>query len=190
MTDREVLIRECVIVRGSDTGTDGRTLHIRAVPWETEAQIGPTTWEVFARGAFAKQAAQVHRVPLTLGHPRPGDSIASTLIGRLASMVEGADGLDVQARMGTSSAANDALALVNDGVLDQVSVGFIAVGTAKSQRPGGGQVVRREMARLDHLALVGEGAYGPAARVLAVREASGPSIEDLRESCKRFAVRL
>ena len=197
MTDREVLIRECVIVRGSDTGTDGRTLHIRAVPWETEAQIGPSTWEVFTRGAYAKQVSSAHRVPLLLGHPA-NTSVASMtaaellsgLVGRITSMVEGVDGLDVQARMGTSAAANDALALVNDGVLDQVSVGFAPIATATEKRAAGGQVVRRNRVNLDHVALLGSGAYGDAARVLAVRSASGPSIDDLREACKRFAVRL
>ena len=192
MSDREVLLRSFVLVRGSDTGTDGRTLQIRAVPWDTETQIGSAMWESFQRGAFDPQMRAAHRVPLTLGHPpaRGPDVVPMTdrLVGRLVTMDNTDDGLVVQARMATSSVANEALALVNDGMIDQVSVGFIPIKTSTQQRATGGKLYRRESARLDHLALLGltEGAYGEGAKILSVREKSGPTLDDLRAIVDRL----
>lgn len=188
----EILTRSFALVRAA-TGDDGRTLSIRAVPWDTEIQIAPGEWESFDRHAFDPQLPAASRLTLTLGHPRPGDLITDSLIGRLASMEARDDGLHVQARVATTNAANEALTLVNDGVLDQVSIGFVDLKPTKLQRQGGGALWRRLAARLDHLALVAAGAYGEGAKVLAVREEqepTGPRLDDLRGVCTRLGVHL
>jgi uncharacterized protein len=182
----DVLIRSFALVRGAST-EDGRTLSIRAVPWDTEIQIGPGTVESFDPHSFDGQLRAANRVKLTLGHPKPGDLLTNSLIGSLSAMEARSDGLHVQARMATSTVANEALTLVNDGVIDQVSIGFIDVRTDRSRR-GDTTVLRRTAARLDHLALVGAGAYGDGAKVLAVRDNDGPSLADLREMCARLSV--
>ncbi len=198
MTD--ILIRSFALERAAvvEDG-DGRTLAIRAVPWDTEVRISATEWESFDPHAFDAQIRAANRVPLTLGHPAssngsvnsPDVDLRAILIGGLTAMESQADGLHVMARAATTAVANDALTLYNDGVLDQVSVGFIPEprGTVRSERAGGGVLLRRVAARLDHLALVVRGAYGADARILAARaeddEAAtkapeGPSLAEQR----------
>lgn len=176
----EILIRSFALERAAlvEDG-DGRTLAIRAVPWDTEVRISATEWESFDPHAFDAQIRAANRVPLTLGHPAssngsvnsPEVDLRSILIGGLTAMESRAEGLHVTARAATTAVANDALTLYNDGVLDQVSVGFIPVprGTVRSERAGGGVLLRRVAARLDHLALVVRGAYGDDAKILAAR---------------------
>lgn len=176
----DILIRSFTLERAAllEDG-DGRTLAIRAVPWDTEIRISGTEWESFDPHAFDAQIRAANRVPLTLGHPAssngsvnsPEVDLRSILIGGLTTMESRADGLHVTARAASTAVANDALTLYNDGVLDQVSVGFIPVerGTVRQERPGGGVLLRRIAARLDHLALVVRGAYGADARILAAR---------------------
>lgn len=186
----ELHTRSFALVRNAAAGDDGRTLSIRAVPWDTEIQIGPAEFESFDRGAFDAQLRAAGRLKLTLGHPKPGDRLTDSLIGNLTAMEARADGLHVQARVASSSAATEALALVNDGVLDQVSIGFIDLRSKREPRPGG-TLFRRMAARLDHLALVGEGAYGEGAKVLAIREEpTGPTLADLRAVCTRIGAQL
>lgn len=176
----DILIRSFTLERAAlvEDG-DGRTLAIRAVPWDTEVRISATEWESFDPHAFDAQIRAANRVPLTLGHPAssngsvnsPEVDLRSILIGGLTTMESRSDGLHVTARAATTAVANDALTLYNDGVLDQVSVGFIplAKGTARQERAGGGVLLRRVAARLDHLALVVRGAYGADAKILAAR---------------------
>lgn len=178
MTD--ILIRSFALERAAlvEDG-DGRTLAIRAVPWDTEVRISATEWESFDPHAFDAQIRAANRVPLTLGHPAssngsvnsPEVDLRSILIGGLTTMESRGDGLHVTARAATTAVANDALTLYHDGVLDQVSVGFIPVprGTLRQERAGGGVLLRRVAARLDHLALVVRGAYGADAKILAAR---------------------
>lgn len=189
MTEPEVLIRAFALERAEPTG-DGRTLIMRAVPYEYEivsAQgLRPGEHEVFSRGAFETQvrtASAPGRIKLTLAHPRPGDVLTNSLVGVLTRMEDRPDGLYVEGRMATSSVANDALALVNDGVLDQVSVGFVPLKTDREQGQGY-TVLRRVRAHMDHLALLPAGAYGDQAKVLAVREetiSAGPTLAELRQ---------
>jgi HK97 family phage prohead protease len=187
----ELHVRSFALVRNAATSEDGRTLSIRAVPWDTEIPLGADQWESFDPHAFDAQLRAANRVKLTLGHPRPGDRLTDSLIGSLQAMSAGPDGLDVEARVASSSAANEALALVNDGVLDQVSIGFFDLRTDRQKRAAGGTLHRRVAARLDHLALVGEGAYGEAAKVLAVRAAEDANVlrlADLRQLVDRLIV--
>jgi phage head maturation protease len=176
----DILIRSFTLERAAlvEDG-DGRTLAIQAVPWDTEVRISATEWESFDPHTFDAQIRAANRVPLTLGHPTssngsvnsPEVDLRSILIGGLTTMESRGEGLHVTARAATTAVANDALTLYKDGVLDQVSVGFfpLAKGTVRQERPGGGVLLRRVAARLDHLALVVRGAYGADAKILASR---------------------
>ena len=167
----DILIRSFALERAvvAAADGDGRSLAIRAVPWDTEIRIGQEEFESFDSRAFNTQLRAATRVPLTLSHPREGDILTNSLIGNLQSMEVGEDGLHVVARVASSTVATEALTLVNDGVLDEVSIGFVDVKHQRTARPGGGFLLRRLAARLDHVALVRAGAYGQGAKVLAVR---------------------
>jgi len=170
----EILYRSYGLVQARAAEGDGRTLDIRAVPWDTEIQVGPAEWESFDRGAFDAQLRAADRIKLTLGHPRPGDRLTDSIVGRVTGMRVEDDGLHLETRMASTPTASDALALVNDEALDEVSIGFLDIFTDRSDRPGGGRLLRRTAARLHHIALVADGAYGQGARVLAVREHADP----------------
>ena len=186
----EILIRSFTLERATATG-DGRTLVMRAVPYEYPIDLGPGVREVFTRGAFDHQvrggASAAGRIKLTLSHPKPTDVLTNSLIGSLTRMEDRADGLHVEARMASTTVANEALTLVNDGLLDQVSIGFLDQGTV-TQSDGGVKLFRRQKAHMDHLALLaGNGAYGDGAKVLAVREEpSGPTLVELRQLQNRL----
>jgi uncharacterized protein len=165
----EILIRSYALERAVASDGDGRTLSIRAVPWDTETQLATDVWEAFDSHAFDAQLRAAARLKLTLGHPS-GGLLTDSLIGNLGSMESRADGLHLEARVASSTTAGQALALVNDGVLDQVSIGFIDLRTERSKRGDGGTLLRRMAARLDHVALVGTGQYGEGAKVLSVRD--------------------
>jgi HK97 family phage prohead protease len=181
----EILIRSFTLERATAAG-DGRTLVMRAVPYEHIIDIGPGTREVFSQGAFDQQvrggASAAGRVRLTLNHPKPTDLLTNSLIGSLISMDDRPDGLHVEARMASTTVANEALALVNDGLLDQVSIGFLDQGTVTSKTDDGSKLLRRQRAHMDHLALLaGNAAYGDGSKVLAVRdEQTGPTLAELR----------
>lgn len=184
----EILIRSYALERAkmSDDG-DGRTIEMQAAPWDVEAVIAPNTVEVFDRHSFDAQLRAANRVKLTLGHPRRDQKITDSLIGNLAVMESRDAGLWVQARMATSATAGEALALARDGVLDQVSIGFIDLRTEEEVRDDGVKVLRRMAARLDHVALVPSGNFGDHAKILAVRETQpGPGLADLRALAQRL----
>ena len=187
LTDRStVLIRSWSLERTAETDGDGRSLLIRAVPYDYEAQIAQQVWENFAPGSFDHQLPAMHRVKLTLGHPKPGQLLTDSLIGIFSTAGADKTGLQLHARMATTATANEALTLVNDGVLDQVSVGFRALSTERSKRAAGGTLLRRTKAQLDHVALVYEGAYGEGAKILAVRDNEGPTLADVRALRERL----
>lgn len=184
----EILVRQFHLERADvATDGDGHTLVMRAVPWDQEATIGPNTVELFDRGAFNAQVPAAHRVPFTLGHPKEGMKLNDYLIGRFLSMTPDDDGLNVEARVARTTAGEEALQLYADGVLDEVSIGFRDLGTKETRR-GVTRVLRRMKAHLDHLALVPSGAYGQVgAKVLAMRDTTGPTLADLQEWAGRVA---
>lgn len=187
----DIIVRQFHLERvGIENTGDGRTLTIRAVPWDVEVPVGPNEVESFDPAAFDHQAPAAFRVKLTLGHPKEGQRINDYLVGGLRSMASGPDGLMVEARLAKTPAADDALALYEAEALDEVSVGFVDLGT-KVTRRGNTKVLRRVKANLDHLALVPAGAYGKVgAKVLAVREepeVTGPRLADLEAWAKRLA---
>ena len=97
---------------------DGRTLDVLLAPWDTTTSVddgeGRYT-ETLARGSLVPSPDRVVGVYHTHGGP---------LIGRLDSHVDRADGLYGSLRIADTTAGRDVLALIDEHVLEGVSVEF------------------------------------------------------------------
>lgn len=133
---------------------DQRVIEGLAVPYGVETRIDPRLVESFARGAFRNQVKDPARVPLFREHGPMG----GTLIGKVLSLRDDASGLYFEARVSPTAAGDETLALVKDGVLDSVSIGFR---TGQDKRLDNGTIERRS-ATLTELAVVGNPAYKSA----------------------------
>lgn len=150
-----------------ELGGDGRTLVSRLVPYNEVATVtddGLTTYrEMFLPGAFDAQTRAAHRIKVFLNY-RHGRALQDQ-IGHAAKIYDGDDGLHGELRVVEHPDGDKALALHQAGVLDKLSIEFIAE-RSKTSADG---VVQRIRARLTGVALAPEGAYS-GAEVLAVRE--------------------
>lgn len=144
-----------------------------AVPWDVEIDVDGWAFEVWRNGAFNHQLRAARRVKAANDHIPLGGS----LIGSLREMRNDTKGLFVRGKVTEGVAKGDeALALMGDGSLDELSIGFYRV-------PGGDSVTRKadgrplyEMRKADlfEVALVPFGAYGRKAKVDTVRSAGQP----------------
>lgn len=146
-------------VRSAANGGDGRTVEGLAVPYGRPQRINPDLVEQFARGAFNAQVRAPNRVRFQRDH--------HILIGRAVELRDDAAGLWGAWRVSATPAGDETLTLVEDGVLDELSVGFR---TRQDRRLPDG-TIERVRADLVEVSLVLEGAYGRGALVSAVREA-------------------
>lgn len=137
---------------------DGRTLLIRLVKWgEVAEATNEGIRETFAKGAFA--GVDPTRVTIEAqGH-------GNELVGRGEAIEEREDGAYLRARIASTTAGNDLLTLIREGVLGAASVVFRPI---KSVALAGG-VVQRTLVELARVAVLDRGAY-PSAAVVAVRE--------------------
>jgi len=149
-------------IRSAAKGGDGRTIEGIAVPYGRRQRISADLVEQFARGAFNAQLAAAHRVKFAREHPTHGGA----LIGRAVELRDDAAGLWGAWRVSATQAGDEALELARDGVLDELSVGFIE---RQNRRLDDG-TVERVKAHLVEVSLVMQGAYGRDALVSAVRE--------------------
>lgn len=140
---------------------DGRTVTGIAVPYGRPQRIDATLTEQFRKGAFAASIKAAHRVPFAREHLGMG----GTLIGKLTALRDDAAGLYFEARVSPTVAGDETLALLRDGALDNVSIGF----RARQDRRLPDGTIERVTADLRELAVVLEGAYGEHALVSAVR---------------------
>lgn len=151
-------------------GSDGRTIHGIAVPFDQPTQIqdsiGASYTETFRRGAFARTLSErgASRVKLLAVH----DS-RSFPLGRLSSAVEDAAGLRIEARVSATQAGDEALELVRDGALDAFSIGFVPVATGDRWDQRRSSVERLEV-KLHEVSLVPFPAYSGAV-IAGVRSA-------------------
>ena len=188
MTDSPDIHRREVAV--SIAEGDGRTLEARLVPYnETATVADPPDFkpyeERFAPGAFNAQTRAAHRIRAFLNF-RHGQDIGNQ-VGYAQEIEDRADGLYGKMRVLDTPAGDTALALINAGMLDKLSIEFAAL---RSRIVGG--VSERVDARLLGVALTPEGAY-TGAQVLAVREAtwhrswsgSPPSTRTSSRRCER-----
>lgn len=150
-------------IRSASQGGDGRTVTGIAVPYGVEQRIDENLVETFARGAFANQLRAPHRVKFSYGHM----SQSGKLIGRATLLREDASGLYGEFRVSDTAAGNEALALIRDGALDELSIGFQA---GQDRRLSNG-TIERTTAHLGEVAIVMQGAYGRNALVSSVRAA-------------------
>ncbi len=146
-------------------GGDGRMVHGILVPFGKTQRIHDGLTERVVAGAADHQL----RTPRMMKFAREHIRLGGTLIGRAHELRNDASGLWGALRASRTAAGDEAITLVEDGALDELSIGFRAV---RSRRAEDGVV---ERVRIDVLetALVLEGAYGRSARVTALRSQDG-----------------
>jgi len=150
---------------------DGRTITGIAVPYDVEQRINPSLVEVFRKGVFRDVTRAANRVKLLFQHK------TDTPIGRATMLEERDGGLYGEFRISKTEAGDEALELIRDGVLSNLSVGFQPL---KDEKRGG--VVNRIRAHLAEVSLVTFGAYGDAANIVAVRqEIEKPNLASIEE---------
>jgi HK97 family phage prohead protease len=150
-------------IRSAAKGGDGRTIEGIAVPYNRAQRIDAQLVEQFARGAFDHQLGAPNRVRFSRDHMDFGGS----LIGRAVELRDDASGLWGAWRVSRTPAGDETLTLVEDGVLDELSVGF----RERQNRRESDGTITRVKADLVEVSLVLQGAYGRTALVSAVRAA-------------------
>ena len=150
---------------------DQGLIDVRIVPYEVEGTVADGLSEVFTRGAFAGAVGNPSRCKVSdQQHQR------DVIVGRAVALRDEDDALYGTLRIADTSAGRDLLTLLRgpDPVLDQMSVEFRALaGKYEVTRRGPGDIlVRHRRAELVGVSPVSIGAYGEAARVIAVRSAA------------------
>jgi HK97 family phage prohead protease len=125
--------------------------------------------EEWAQGAFDDQVVAGHRLKVLLNFEHL--SGIGNVVGKGIALRSERDGLHGSFRMANTQAGDTALELVNDGILDSVSLEAFA---KKSIRTSAG-VIRRVKAHLHNVALCRNPAFS-GAKVLAVREQPEPEV--------------
>jgi HK97 family phage prohead protease len=125
-----------------------------------------------APGAFAAAAKDPGRVKILWQHD------IESPIGHLTALTRVGDRLDVDGRISTSAAvprAAEALALLRDGVIDELSVGFEWLQWVEREADGR-HIFRVERARLLEVSVVTFGALERDATVKTVNSANWPQV--------------
>jgi HK97 family phage prohead protease len=104
---------------------DGRTIYGMAVPYNKEQRINATVTEIFRKGVFADVIRAPHRVKLLRGHGE------NNVLGRATLLKETDEGLYAEFRISKTREGDEALELVKDGALDQLSIGFMPIKNRK-----------------------------------------------------------
>jgi HK97 family phage prohead protease len=112
-------------------------------------------------GAFEAVTRAAHRVKLLQGHDQQ-----VLPLGKATTLREDKKGLYGEFRISKTDIGDQALDLVRDGVLTNLSIGFQPL---KDRKASNG-VVERLKAHLAEVSLVTFGAYGEAASIQSVRE--------------------
>lgn len=162
MPDDELLVRTFPIeLRAATLEGAGRIVEGRCVPYGVAAEVcdpgGEPYREVFHPGAFARAVRAPSRVDLRYRH---GGGLADW-IGRALSFAETDEGLDGSFRVLPGVFGDQALTLVDEGMLTGLSVGFRALGR-RELRDGSGAVIR-DRCHLEEVSLVPQGAFAGAA---------------------------
>jgi HK97 family phage prohead protease len=159
-------------------GGDGRTVHGIAVPFDMPTEIREfweTYTEIFDRGAFAKTIAERgDKVKFLYQHD------SAQPIGRATLLREDKTGLYAEFRVSQTALGDDVLAMVGDGTLDGLSIGFVPVLDRVSD---GGAMVHRTEVKLREVSSVTFPAYEDAL-ISGVRAASR---EDLKRATELAA---
>lgn len=142
---------------------DGRTIYGIAVPYNAPMRINDSLVEEVEPGAFNHQFRAANRIKFSYEHLQLG----GTLIGALTLMRDDAAGLYIETRAAKTPKGDEALELVREGALRDLSIGFRE---RENLRKAGG-IVSRVKADLFEVALTLEGAYGDLASAAGVRSA-------------------
>jgi len=140
----------------------------RVVPYGVTVELFPGLRERFLPGAFAAQTKDPGRVKIAYRH--------GEIIGRVVELEDRADGLHVRGRILSHDdrpLARQALADLRDGLVDELSVGFLPVRNGMTvTEDKAGTLWEHKRATLREISVVPWGAYGRNARVASVREES------------------
>lgn len=149
------------------TAGDGRTVDVRVVPYGVPAEVsddGRTVYrEEWQAGCFDDQLVAGHRLKVLLNfeHQRG----IGNVVGKGVALRSEPDGLHGSFRLSNTADGDKALELIEDGILDSVSLEAFP---KKSVRTIDG-IVRRVKAHLHNVALCRTPAFADA-KILAVRE--------------------
>lgn len=165
MDERYTVLR-AKITEADDAGTITGV----AMVYGTPIQRGPGLYEQVEAGAFRAQMNAANRVAVLWQHDWESP------IGRALDLFDKDGALHFKARISEHAdipEARKALALLREGYVDEVSVGF-EWGTWKEQRNEAERslTIVHEKSRLRELSVVTFGALGRDARVLSVASAS------------------
>jgi HK97 family phage prohead protease len=161
-----IITRTAVFADMEIRGSDGRTVHGIAMPFDTPTEIkdhhGEYT-EVFRHGAFKRTLAErgAGKVKVLLNH-----DMTKPPLGRLHSAREDTDALRIEAHIAKTAAGDEALELVREGALDSFSIRFLPV----RERWGKGNLREHNEVKLYEVSLVTFPAY-EGARIAGVRAA-------------------
>lgn len=165
---------------------DGRTVCGIACPFDEPTEIveyGHRITESVRQGAFSRTIRErgADRIKALAQHDHQ-----VLPVGRAQLLREQRDGLYCELRISNTSLGDDVLALVNDGVLDGLSIGFEPIEADTSTR----DVVIHTEIRLREISLVPWPAYD-GARVAGVRAVEHtPHIDHARERVARLRARF
>lgn len=139
-----------------ETKTGSRTFTGVAVPFDKPADIGGMYTERFESGAVEIPASG--KVLLYWRHSEP--------IGVLTSWEDAAEGWTVEARISETARGDEAYTLLRDGVIGELSIGFIPLEHRSDDETG---EITRTRVEVREVSLVPFGAYGADAPVTDVR---------------------
>lgn len=193
--ERPFLVREYA---ADFTVGDGRTVDVRIVPYGVSAEVSDDRGRTFYReqwepGCFDEQLVAGHRLKVMLNFEHL--SGIGNVVGTGKALRSMPDGLHGSFGISKTQDGDKALELINDGILDSVSLEAYA---KRSVRSADG-VLKRVKAHLHNVALCRQGAF-PDAKVLAVREGQPEVIDEallpvdldpeLVERCRRLGLAL
>lgn len=147
-------------VRAAADG-EGRTVTGLAVPFDTPTPIregGHSFDEVFRMGAFAETINERgNRVKFLVNHDR-----RRLPLGKAVSLREDVAGLVGEFYIPDTAEGNNALKLIETGVLDAMSVGFVPTPNGTRGVPGRDDVIERLAVKLLEVSAVAFPAYESA----------------------------
>lgn len=144
-------------------GGDGRTVTGILVPYGKPVVISDTLKEMVRQGAASHQIRAAARMKFSREHLKFG----GILIGRALELRDDAAGLWGALRASKTDMGDETLTLIEDGALDELSIGFRA---RQSKVHKDGTVERVKIDVLETASVL-EGAYGRLARVTGLRSA-------------------
>jgi Escherichia/Staphylococcus phage prohead protease len=141
-------------------GSPGRVIDARCVPYNVETMVrdpgGEPYLEVFHLGAFRKAMRAPNRVAFRYRHQQ---GLADEL-GRAVSFAEQDDGLHGVFSVIRSAFGDHALALVDEGIVGGVSIGYAPLTKRAKFTPSG--AIIRDACHLEEVSLVPTPAYETA----------------------------